>query len=104
MTDNIISLAQKREEAQPHWSGWIRCMHCKHEWVGVAPTGTIDDLECPECKLPRGVIKYNFGAPEGSLVFSCDCGCNVLTAYIWHGKKIIRCLACGNDHTNAVWS
>lgn len=101
---SVISLAEAREERQPHWGGPVRCMGCQHEWIGVGPMGTIDSLECPECHLPKGVIKHLFGPPEGALGFACNCGCDILTAYIWKGHKIIRCVGCGHDQTDAIWN
>lgn len=101
---SVISFAQAKEDRIPHWSGECKCAGCGHEWIGVGPMGTVDRLQCPSCELPRGLIKNNFGAPEGALGFACNCGCEYLIAYIWKGKKLIRCVGCGEDQTNAVWS
>lgn len=102
---DVVDLLAARTERRPHWSGQCRCLGCGHEWVGVGPIGTITCLECPSCSLPKGVIKNLFGPPEGDNVLICDCGCDVVTAYIRSRDrlKIVRCLACGADLTSAFY-
>jgi DNA-directed RNA polymerase subunit RPC12/RpoP len=53
---NVVSLADKRAEKQPHKAGMARCLNCKHEWAAVAPIGTTD-LECPNCATYQGMFK-----------------------------------------------
>ena len=45
----VIDFTKAKAELDPHISGDARCLACKHEWVAVAPIGTIW-LECPACK------------------------------------------------------
>lgn len=104
---NVVSLAAKREEMTPHWSGEVRCLHCKNEWVGVGPVGLIDGLECPECELPKGVVKNLFGPSVGDAVLQCsDCGAEIVTVYIRakDGLKVARCVGCGLDLTETYFS
>lgn len=100
----VISLAAAREERQPHWSGTVHCVGCQHEWVGVAPMGTMW-LDCPNYELPKGHPKHLFGADVGDSEFSCVCGGQALTAYVRaKGQRFfLRCMACGTDQTNAVF-
>jgi phage FluMu protein Com len=60
-------------ERGPHFSGEAHCLHCKHEWIAVAPVGTIE-LECPECKTMKGLLRYGC-EPETAWV--CGCGCHL---------------------------
>lgn len=44
----------------PHWSGWVACWHCDHEWHQVVPVQDgqakpVGNLECPCCGLKSGV-------------------------------------------------
>lgn len=98
----VISLAAAREERSPHWSGTCKCIGCQHEWVGVAPMGTFF-VGCPSCGLPKGHPKHPFGAQDGDSVFICNCGSEALTAYRHNGKFTLRCMGCGDDHTEAVF-
>lgn len=99
----VISLAAFRQERSPHWSGKCVCLGCRHEWVGVGPIGKTAGLDCPACDLPKGACKHPFGAQEGDLEFRCNCGCEALTAYVRHGRKWLRCMACGDDQTEAFY-
>jgi hypothetical protein len=98
----VISLSAVREERAPHWEGTCVCLGCKHEWHGVGPIG-VTQLDCPQCELPKGVVKYPFGAQPGDLLFECTCGSEALTAYTRTGRFWLRCMACGIDHTEAVF-
>jgi hypothetical protein len=73
MTSNVVCLAERR----PHLTGEAVCLACKHEWVGVAPIGTVD-IECPECKSQKGVLKH-FVHRDG-LHYLCNCGNPLLFA------------------------
>lgn len=52
----VIDLAQAKADREPHLSGAAVCLACKHEWVAVAPVGTVW-MECPACSIERG--RYN---------------------------------------------
>lgn len=101
----VISLAAARAERQPHWQGKAICLGCRHEWEAIAPMGTYTDLECAECGLFKGVTKHPFGCDEGDLEFRCTCGCEALTVYkrAKDGRFYTRCMACGTDHTAAIY-
>lgn len=98
----VISLQQAREERSPHWSGPCKCLGCGHEWHGVGPVGT-HIVECPDCELMKGHVKFLFGPDTGDQFFMCNCGSEGLTAYIRKGRFRIVCLACGVDHTDALY-
>lgn len=68
---NIVAF--KKVDKQQHAAGEAFCFQCHHEWVAVAPTGTVQ-LECPECKTLKGLFKFPFNFEVGQLVRSCDCG------------------------------
>ena len=52
MSEKVVNILEK----QPHRTGNAVCLHCKHEWQAVAPTG-VTILKCPECKLEQGAFK-----------------------------------------------
>jgi predicted RNA-binding Zn-ribbon protein involved in translation (DUF1610 family) len=60
-------------QTDPHGSGEAFCMQCNHQWVAVAPVGETR-FECPECHAHKGMYKYEFVPPKGSLVRECNCG------------------------------
>lgn len=92
----VVSLAdakarrdEKKENEAPHFSGPAACLACKHEWVAVAPAGTVW-LECPKCGTERGVMKgpcMHFGEDH----WTCECG-NILFHITKHA---IYCPMCG---------
>lgn len=63
---NVISL----DEYKPHISGEATCLTCGHEWMAVAPIGTVE-LECSECHTFKGVF-VGMTAPD--TVWECNCG------------------------------
>jgi hypothetical protein len=67
---NIIDLAQRREERQPHVVGEAFCMGCNHTWTGTWPAGVVD-LECPECHAKRGRSTYDVAPPKGTRAWTC---------------------------------
>ena len=91
MTDNVVSLAANRQ----HLSGLAHCTACKHEWVAVAPVGTVW-LECPSCGTERGLMKSPVEPNDGEMEFRCNCGCRIFgirsneTGDVW-----IFCVSCG---------
>ncbi len=68
---NVIAFPSKEEGS--HLEGPAKCLACGHEWHAVGPTGVVNDLECPECSLPRGARKTTL-EPEGGVVWRCNCG------------------------------
>lgn len=100
----VINFAEAEAEREPHWSGNIKCIGCQHEWVGVAPMGTMF-VDCPSCGLPKGTPKHPFGAAEGDAMFVCNiCDSEALTAYYREGHFRIICMGCGTNHTEAILS
>jgi len=103
---SVIDFQQAKQQRQPHWCGEVRCLGCGNEWEGVGPVGSISDLECPSCKLHKGVVKNLFGPDEGDAVLQCtDCGADVVTVYKRKnsGLKVARCVGCGLDLTDAFF-
>ncbi len=90
--NNVVSLAEKRIEKSPHRAGLVKCLGCKHEWVGVCSMDTINDLECPECHTFRGVFMHNYCAPDGDLRWECHCGNDIFKVL----STSIMCMACGS--------
>jgi hypothetical protein len=92
----------RRPEPTEEWlSGEARCLGCGNEWVAVAPVG-VWQLECDKCNSMKGIFKLPVGSGEDDLVFSCDCGCEAITAYYSKGQFNLRCMTCGVDVTEAV--
>lgn len=75
-------------------AGTAICSACHHEWLSVAPTGTME-LECPECSTMKGRFKFDCAPPEGTLSWTCNCG-NQLFNVLEDG---IFCPNCGNYQT-----
>lgn len=95
MSDNVkrvdfAAAARQRKEggSGPHLSGTARCLHCKHEWVAVAPVGTLS-LVCPSCDLARGAWYRNAGV-DGDY-WLCNCGSEVFAVRL----AGILCMCCG---------
>lgn len=82
---NIVEF--KRPEQ--HGAGEAFCFQCKHEWVSVAPTGTVQ-LECPNCHTMKGLFKFPFNVEEGDLVRVCNCG-NSLFRLTPEGHLCVNC-------------
>lgn len=96
MTDNIVPL--RPEKRDPHVSGKARCLACKHEWVAVAPVGTID-FECPSCGLMRGAWMYPVQPHRDEKVWQCACGATTFWFLILaDGSNWLTCVGCGKDH------
>jgi predicted RNA-binding Zn-ribbon protein involved in translation (DUF1610 family) len=68
---NLINLDRWKEENSPHATGKATCLACGHEWVAVAPTGTVF-LECPGCRTDRGVFRFPHERPGKH--WACPCG------------------------------
>ena len=91
----IVSLAEARHERTPHATGEARCTACKHEWVAVAPVGTIW-LQCPSCETERGLYKRHHEPAAGTRVWVCiPCGSYLFTI-LTDGRCI--CSGCGDTH------
>lgn len=87
--DNVVDMAAYR----PHVSGSAKCLDCAHAWAAVAPNA-VEWLECPACALMRGRFVYGCVPPDGTLVFTCECGND-----IFHMTDSgAFCLNCGVTH------
>ena len=71
----VANLQEEREKRSPHMTVKARCLACKHEWVAVAPTGTIW-LTCPSCTLERGRFVAQVER-HGIEHWHCNCGCDL---------------------------
>lgn len=70
----VSVLSFKRPDpVDPHMTGKARCIQCGHEWVAVAPVGTVF-LECPECRTEKGRFIGACAPQEGTEVRECNCG------------------------------
>ena len=62
---------------KPHLSGKMKCIICKHEWIGICPIepkGDVLGVECPECGLNQGFYIYPVLPSKGDIIFICNCG------------------------------
>jgi hypothetical protein len=81
-----------------HISGEAKCLACGHEWAAVAPCGT-HRLECPECAVQRGVLRYPCELAAG-MVYRCNCGSDVFQWVAHSNAKdyYLLCIGCGLQH------
>lgn len=74
---NVVSLFKPEPEPEegdgPTAHGEAFCLGCGHVWEAVAPVG-VTRFECPSCHAEKGLWKFEFMLPIGSLVRECDCG------------------------------
>ena len=77
-----------RDESQAHLSGRARCCACQHEWVAVAPTGSVW-LECPSCRTEKG--RYLHDVTPAEAWWHCRCGCDVFRV----NRTFVTCVNCG---------
>lgn len=84
---DVIDLGKAKEEREPHIRGTARCLECSHQWEAVAPLGTFNLFECPECRTHKGVLTGPF-VPE--LRLECECG-NQLFFVTPEGYQCPRC-------------
>jgi len=89
MKGKIVKLSDAKPD--PHLVGKAKCLSCGKKWMAVSPVGVVEGLECPKCHLPKGVMVNLCGAEEGSLVWTCHCGCDVF----FLTPLFARCLGCG---------
>jgi hypothetical protein len=90
---SIIPFARPKPapiESEQIGTGQAFCVSCRHEWVAVAPTGTLD-LECPACQRHMGRFKFGFMPPPETEVRECGCG-NQLFLLTREGHM---CASCG---------
>lgn len=88
----VVDISKAREERQPHLSGKAKCLACKHEWVAVAPSGTIW-LECPSCSLERGRYVAQMEKPVPHWHCKCENNLFYVTADGYY------CPNCGLDQS-----
>jgi len=86
--DSIIPFPCKQEVNDEHLSGIAKCLSCKHEWIYVAPVGTVW-LECPACTLLMGRL----AGPVDRIGYSWECNCGNELFKIT--PKEIYCICCG---------
>jgi rubredoxin len=95
--EKIISLRAKREEKNPHMTGDARCLVCGHEWVAVAPIGTLW-LECPKCTAHMGRFMGPVHRPEragGQFICGICATCGNDLFYVT--PEHIYCPVCGEE-------
>jgi len=68
---NVVQFRPAKDER--HASGEAFCLQCRHEWVAVAPTGTVQ-LQCPQCLTMKGLFKYPCNLEAGAMIRVCNCG------------------------------
>ncbi len=98
---NIVTFAPRQTETEgeppdPHGEGEAVCISCHHEWVAVAPVGTVG-LECPQCSSLKGVWKRFFyrGFGDGEFPhWQCRCGCGLFRIT----PRGVYCPNCGRAH------
>lgn len=89
---DIIDFTKAKEEKTPHNSGKARCLGCKHEWVAVAPVGTLV-LECPSCQCDKGIF-LGLVSPD-EYHWQCNCG----NQFFCFTPTQTYCPVCGSTQT-----
>lgn len=84
----IVDLAEYKLKNSEHLEGTGVCLHCKHEWEAIVPTGVVC-IQCPQCGLHRGVLK---GCCSPEWMWECMCGCRFF--FLTTEKAI--CANCGH--------
>lgn len=90
---DIVAINHKVAQESRHLQGDAICAACKHEWVAVAPIGTVE-LECPNCHTWKGLFA-NPVAPFSEVVYECDCGGQIF----FITPDGASCYVCGLEHT-----
>lgn len=93
---NVVDFQAKALENSPHLEGEAVCVHCKHVWAAVAPVHINNGLECPECKLRRGVWRYNVEVNENEIRYKCN---HCTSEYFMVTLTSVFCIGCGNRTT-----
>jgi hypothetical protein len=75
-------------ERGSHLSGEAICIHCKHEFVAVAPVGTIN-MTCPSCGTEKALFKHPC---EPTVAWVCQCGCHIFML----SPQGVICYECGD--------
>lgn len=88
----VVSLAERR----PHLSGKAWCTACGHDWVAVAPVGTVW-LDCPSCHTERGLyVAPMTDVDAASHIFQCaKCQGDVFVIHLVEGTTVVNCIRCG---------
>lgn len=87
----VADFAAEREARTPHMEGEAVCLACRNAWQAVAPVGTTE-LECPECRLPRGVWHHGLAPEDDTLIWMCNnCGGDLF----YLGEVRTMCATCG---------
>lgn len=105
MSAEIIPFKRAARENQRYGTGPCVCLGCRHAWTGVLEVPATANLECPACGLPKGTLKYPFGAGEGDEVLVCKhCDSEALTAFRRRGLNYVLCMSCGADLTTSFYA
>lgn len=88
-------------ETEPVHRGEATCTNCRHTWQAVIAGADLADargwLECPQCTMARGRFKWPHRPAEGTGVFTCACGNDLLLVTNTGGKWAMFCPNCGED-------
>jgi Zn finger protein HypA/HybF involved in hydrogenase expression len=85
----VINLARWRKKNSPHSTGKAKCLTCHHEWVAVAPLGTVW-LRCPKCRTRKGTWKNHF--ERAGKEWRCHCGAGLFVIM----PEGVYCPNCGD--------
>lgn len=87
MSAAIFQFPEKRE---PHLEGEAICADCGHLWHAVVPVG-VARLECPNCLLDSGKMRYP--VLRGEAQWQCRCGCMLMRI----NTDMTYCADCGRE-------
>lgn len=64
----VVNLADRK----PHLAGKAICMACRHEFVSVAPVGSVL-FDCPSCGAQKAHMRFAC-VIDGKPTWNCTCG------------------------------
>lgn len=91
---DVVDLQKRKEDDEPHTAGPMVCLTCRHEWIGVVPTG-VQTVVCPHCETEKGVRSQYVMPSEEHPVYECHCGSWVFAVI----RQGCTCVNCGQFHS-----
>ncbi len=91
----VVALKRPGEQ----WAtGPMRCLRCKHEYIGVRKLPENAVVDCPECGCHAAVAAGIYSAGKDEAVWQCNCGNTLMELVVsTEGKERLFCIGCGHE-------